>query len=178
MLLCERLEHCFGKMFEAVGYRLDRLEERDVRHFDLIPVAEYQTIRIFLSDLHKMRVLLSGDGPTVAYVSFIGSHRPGVTDAIEATDRALIGKSPRDADILGYFSLQDPQLAWVNLVLFDDTETINRWVAATAHAEDWKLAASYFTTIEKSIGFLDYDSTGIHLQPMRLVTRDYELPRD
>jgi hypothetical protein len=173
--LCERLEHCFDKMLEAVDYRLDVLVDHEVRHFDLIPVAEYQTIRIFTSDVEEIERLLSGKGSKLAYVSFIGEHRPGVMEAVEATDRALIGASPADSPILGYFSLQDPNLAWINLVLFDSLETVGEWVKATSHADDWELAASYFTKIEKSIGYMQYRNGSTELQPMRLVMRDYEL---
>ena len=175
LALCNRLEHSFDKMFEAVEFRLDILHDFDVRHFDLIPAGEYETIRIYTSDVEKVRALVSGGGQRVAYVSFIGSHHPGVMDEVEATDRALIGKSPADSPILGYFSLQDPYLAWVNLVLFNDMDTVNRWVSATSHADDWKLAASFFTEIEKSIGYLEYRDGRTVLEPMRLVTRDYQL---
>ncbi len=172
--LCERLQHCFDLMLEAVDYRVDVLKEHEVRHFNLIPVADYQLIRIYVSDIEKLRQLLGGTSSTLAYVSFIGHHREGVMDAVEATDRALIGASPKDSPILGYFSLQDPDLEWINLVLFDDMETVERWVLATKHKDDWAKAASYFSEIEKSIGYLTYDGAATTLDPMRLVVRNYD----
>ncbi|MBT8200197.1 MAG: hypothetical protein KJO36_06740 [Acidimicrobiia bacterium] len=172
--LCKRLEHCFDLMFEAVDYRMDVLREHDVRRFSLVPVAEYQVIRIYASDLAKVRRVLDGSADALAYVSFIGNHREGMDEAVEATDRALIGASPSDSPILAYFSLQDPELAWVNVVLFEDMATVERWVKATKHKDDWAKAASFFSEIEKSIGYLSYDGSATTLDPMRLVVRNYE----
>lgn len=172
--LRERLEHCFSLMFEAVDYRRNVIREYDVRHFDLIPVAEYQIIRIYVSDLARVEELLDGRGGPLAYVSFIGNHRDGVLQAVEATDRALIGATPKESPILGYFSLQDPNLAWVNVVLFEDMETVEQWVTLTKHADDWAKAAAFFSEIEKSVGFLEYDGYRVTLEPLRLVVRNYD----
>jgi len=172
--VCDRLQHCFDLMMEAVEYRLDVIKNHDVRQFVLIPAADYQSIRIYTSDVDKIRRLLSGEGSQLAYVSFIGQHRPGVMEAVEATDLALIGNSPKESPILGYFSLQDPNLAWINLVLFDDLDVVARWVSATKHADDWAKAAAFFTEIEKSIGHFDYSDGRVQLDPMRFIVRDYD----
>ncbi len=172
--LCDRLEHCFDLMFEAVDYRMDVLREHDVRHFRLVPVAEYQVIRIYASDLVKVRQILDGSADSLAYISFVGRHSDGVDEAVEATDRALIGASPSHSPILAYFSLQDPELEWINLVLFESMGTVERWVTATSHKEDWAKAASFFSEIEKSIGYLSFDGSTTTLEPMRLVVRNYD----
>lgn len=160
---------------EAIEYRMATLREHDVRHFALIPEAEYREIRIFVSDLPKLRRFLDGDQPPLAYVSFIGNQRADMGAAVEATDRALIGASPAESPILGYFSLQDPLLAWVNLVLFDDLDTISAWLEKTKHADDWTRAAAFFTGIEKSVGFMRYDDGAVGIEPLRFVARDYEV---
>lgn len=171
----QSLEHPFDLMMEAIEYRMTTLREHDVRHFALIPEAEYREIRIYVSDLVKLRRFLDGSQPPLAYVSFIGDQRDDMGEAIEATDRALIGASPADSPIIGYFSLQDPLLAWVNLVLFDDLDTLSSWVDKTKHADDWARAAAYFTGIEKSVGHIRYHDGAIAIEPLRFVVRDYEV---
>lgn len=169
------LEHPFSLIVEAVAYRIDGIRDHEVRLFDLIPQAEYSCIRIYVSDVAKVRAFISGEGPTLSYVSFVGNQRSGMESAIEATDRALIGSSPGESPIIGYFSLQDPQLAWVNLVLFDDSESLGAWVRATRHAEDWTKAAALFSGVEKSIGEVRCSQGRVELDPHRLVTRNYDV---
>lgn len=168
------LEHPFDLMIEAVEFRFDQIREMDVRHYDLVPVAEYQKIRIYVSDLARLRGFLDGDGPAMTYVSFIGNQRQGTEAVIEATDRALIGRSPTASPVVGYFSLQDPQLAWVNLVLFEDDETLASWVAGTRHADDWSRAAAMFSGIEKSLGSIQVVDGCVRLDPHRFMVRDYD----
>ncbi len=169
-----RLEHPFSLMFEAVIYRLAILREEQIATFELIPEAEYKNIRIYVSNLAKIRRLITGELTEMAYVSFIGDHRPGALSAVEAVDRALIGSSPKSSPIIGYFSLQDPMQAWVNLVLFDDLEMLSRWVKATGHADDWSKAAEFFSAIHKSVGRLRYADGQVSLEPVRMTVRDYD----
>lgn len=169
------LEHPFSLIMEAVSFRLDRIQEHEVRLYELIPKAEYSCIRIYVSDVTKIRTFLSSADMELSYVSFVGKQRQGMDALIEATDRTLIATSPADSPIIGYFSLQDPQLAWVNLVLFDDAETLGSWVRATAHADDWAKAAALFTGVEKSIGNARFTHGKVTLDPQRLVSRNYEV---
>lgn len=167
------LERPFGLMLEAVEYRIDSIVEHDIRHFELIPHAAYERIRIYVSNLPLMRSVLEGRSAPLAYVSFIGCQRAGVDEAVEATDRALIGASPSTAPIVGYFSLQDPNRAWVNLVLFEGFEQLDEWVRTTGHADDWRRAAGFFTKVEKSVGVFTYASGVAGITPMRVVIREY-----
>ncbi len=167
------LKRPFELMLEAVEYRLDSIVEHDIRHFELIPHAAYERIRIYVSNLPLIRAVIAGRSTPLAYVSFIGCQRDGVDEAVEATDRALIGASPATAPIVGYFSLQDPDRAWVNLVLFEGFEQLDEWVRTTGHADDWQRAAGFFTKIEKSVGTFTYASSGATISPMRVVNRDY-----
>jgi len=161
-------------MFEAVEYRIDALVKDEVRLYRLIPEAEYRSIRIYVSDLVKLRLLLDRDDYEVAYVSFIGKHRPDLMAEVEKMDCALIRSSPASSPILGYFSLQDPQHAWINLVIFDDLESVARWVRETHHADDWERAASYFHSIDKSLGTLCYRAGAVTLRPSQVIVRNYD----
>ena len=172
-----KLEHPFDLMLEAVAYRLDQLVQDEVRHYILVPKAEYWGIRIYAGDLAAIRAFMEGTGPKLSYVSFVGAHRRGMEEAIEVVDRALIGRFPEDSPILGYFSLQDPELAWVNLVLFKDEDTLLSWVGATQHAADWATAAALFSEIEKSVGTISYVGGAVVLEPKRLVVRNYDATR-
>jgi len=170
----EKLEHPFDLMMEAVAFRLGQLRQNEVRHYALVPKAEYWGIRIYAGDVAAIADFMAGRGPRLSYVSFVGIHRHGMDEAIEAIDRALIGKSPAASPILGYFSLQDPELAWVNLVLFEDQETLLSWVDATKHADDWATAAALFSDIEKSVGTISCADGSVVLEPHRLVVRNYD----
>ncbi|MEM9693826.1 MAG: hypothetical protein AAGA56_14865 [Myxococcota bacterium] len=170
----QRLEHPFELMFEAIRYRLSAIVAEDIRLFDLVPEREYRSIRIYVSQLSRIRSLMSAQGDRLGYVSFIGTHRSGVQQEVEEVDRTLVRLSSPTAPILGYFSLQDPRLAWINLVLFDDLEAIAEWVRATHHADDWSHAASFFHAIDKSLGWLDTTKGSVTLEPSRAILRDYD----
>lgn len=174
--LRRRLEHPFDLIMEAVEYRLGEIREHEVRLYTLVPEAEYSRIRIFVSDLDKVREFIAGRAPVLAYVSFVGEQRPGMGETIETIDRALIESSPAGSPIVGYFSLQDPQLDWVNLVLFDDLESLSAWLGATDHASDWATAAAMFTRVEKSIGQVRCVGRRVTIEPRRLVERFYDAP--
>ncbi len=170
----QKLEHPFDLMMEAVAFRLGQLRQGEVRHYALVPKAEYWGIRIFAGDVAAIADFTAGRGPSLSYVSFVGMQRHGMDEAIEAIDRALIGRSPAASPIIGYFSLQDPNLAWVNLVLFENQATLESWIDATKHADDWATAAALFSDIEKSVGTITCANGSVILEPHRLVVRNYD----
>ncbi len=171
-----RLEHPFDLMLEAVAFRMQSLVEEEVQLYELIPEREYKDIRIYVSDLNKLRRLLTDADYEIGYVSFVGESRDGAMEAIEKVDRALILSASEDSPILCYFSLQDPQLSWINLVLFDDLSAVSNWVAVTNHKAHWEEAASFFHAIHKSIGSIRLVEGRAKIQPKKLTVRNYDAP--
>jgi hypothetical protein len=170
----KRLEHPFELMLEAVAFRMESLIEEEVQLYELIPAREYKDIRIYVSDLSKLRRLLADPEYEIGYVSFVGESRTGAMAAIEKIDRALILSASEDSPILCYFSLQDPELSWINMVLFDDLSAVSKWVTLTNHKAHWEKSASFFHAIHKSLGSIRVVDERVQLEPVQITVRNYD----